>query len=153
MNKKEIGEFILLDNIILELRDKSGKILSKEELHNDIVNSGKERVAKLLSGVSSSYFSHIAIGIGTTGVTTGDTSLETEIKRVAPTISYEADYKATFEYLFTFESGEVFAITEAGIFDNLIVSGSTMLDRFVFTAKNVDLDTDLYIKITITISA
>lgn len=138
-------------NIIIELR-KGNKIIEKEELHNLIVNDGRERVAKLINGISAASFGYIAIGTGTNTPVVGDSALQTEVKRANATETYESDYKAVFEKTFTFGSGESYNITEAGVFDQLTPSGSTMLDRFVFSIKAVDSDTELYVKVTITVS-
>jgi hypothetical protein len=147
----------LVGHGVFELRDKkTGKVIDREETHNTIVNSGLERVAKLItSGEAADAFQAIAIGTGDTAVDNSDTSLETEVTRAQADNSggeYEADYKAVFEKTFTFGSGESYSITEAGIFDSATESGSTMLDRFTFSSKSVDSDTDIYIKISITIA-
>jgi hypothetical protein len=146
-------EFLKLKgSAVIETRTKEGAVIDREEIKNLIVNAGKEVVAKLLNGVSSTYFRAIAIGTGTTGATTGDTTLETEVTRALASLAYEASYKATFEKTFEFGSGESYSITEAGVFDSATASGSTMLDRLTFTAKSVDSDTDLYVKITVTVA-
>jgi hypothetical protein len=129
---------------------KTGKVLQEETKENTIVNTGLERVAKLLNGVSSTYFRAIAVGTGTTGVTTSDTELETEVIREAATLSYEASYKAKFTKTFTF--GGDYAITEAGLFDSATVSGSVMLNRLTFTAKNVSTTVQLIATCTITVA-
>ena len=131
---------------------KTGKVLQEEEKYNTIVNNGLERVAKLLNGVSSTYFRAIGIGTGTTGATTSDTTLETEYTRATATLAYEADYKATFSKTFEFGSGVEEDITEAGVFDSATVSGSTMFNRTTFTAKSVTSSIDLIITCTITIA-
>ncbi len=131
---------------------KTGKILSYDKGHNTIVNTGKEELAKLLNGISSTYFRAIAIGEGSTSPTAGDTALETEVKRSLATLSYVSDYKARFTKTFTFGSGETYDITEAGVFDSDTESGSVMFDRFTFSAKSVDSDVDLKVTVTITIS-
>ena len=148
-NKMESKVFLKGD-VVLERR-RNGKVIDREELHNLIVNVGKERVAKLLNGVSATAFGYIAIGTGTTAPAVGDTGAETEITREAATKSYEASYKAIFEKTFTFGSGESYAITEAIVSDSASASGEAILDRFTFTVKNVDSDTDLYVKVTITV--
>jgi len=148
------NKLVIRGNYLVEVRDKNGKVIDKAESSNLIVNDGLERVAKLINGVSSTDFSYIGIGTGSTSPTNSDTALEAEItKEQADDTggSYEADYKAIFEKTFTFGSGESYAITEAGVFDGS-GSASTMLDRFTFSAKNVDSDTDLYVKITITVA-
>jgi len=147
------GTFRLLENWNIKTVDKlTGKILQEEDKCNLIVNDGLERVAKLLNGVSSTYFRAIGIGTGTTSATNSDTSLETEYTRALATLSYEADYKAKFSKTFSFGSGVAEDITEAGIFDSATVSGSTMLARTTFTAKSVSVDIDLIITATITIA-
>jgi hypothetical protein len=128
----------------------TGKILDTEVIHNIIVNTGKESVAKLLNGVSSTYFRAIAVGTGVTGALVGNTSLETEVTRAAATLSYEASYKAKFVYTFSF--GGDYAITEVGLFDSATVSGSTMLNRITFAAKNVSTVIQLIATATITVA-
>lgn len=130
----------------------TGEVLQNETIKNTIVNTGLERIAKLLNGVSTTSFDVLAIGTGTTSVTNSDASLESEVTRAAATTTYEADYKAVFEKTFTFASGESYAITEAGAFDSLTVSGSTMWNRTTFSAKNVDSNVDLIVKLTVTAS-
>jgi len=144
--------FKLLGDVVIERRTRDGQTIDKEELKNLIVNVGKERVARLICGDGSGIgaFTHIAIGEGSTAANASDTTLETERAREAATAAYEANYKATFEKTFTFGSGISYSITEAGILDEAV--GGIMLDRFVFSAKEVDSDTDLYIKVTITVS-
>lgn len=140
---------------IIERRTKDGKVIDRDIVKNLIVNTGKEHVAKLIGGLVSgiSEFTTVAIGEGTTSATVNDTALENEAKRALATKSYEASYKAVFEKTFNFGSGESYSITEAGIFDSAVESGSTMLDRFVFSAKAVDDSTPLYVKITIEVSS
>lgn len=147
------GTFRLIENWNIKTVDKlTGKILQEEDKCNLIVNDGLERVAKLLNGVSSTYFRAIAIGTGTTGATNGDTELETEYTRTLATLSYEANYKAKFSKTFEFGSGVAEDITEAGIFDSDTASGSTMLARVTFSAKSVSADVDLIVTATITVS-
>ena len=141
-----------LKGIFIIERIKNGKVLDREIVENTIVNTGKERVAKLLNDVSSTHFRAIGIGEGTTGALATDSALETERKRATASLSYEADYKAKFEHTFTFNSGESYAITEAGVFDSAVVSGSTMLNRATFSAKNVDVDVSLKVNVKITVS-
>jgi hypothetical protein len=76
--------------------------------------------------------------------------LETEVTRSAATLTYEASYKAKFVYTFSF--GGDYAITEAGLFDSTTVSGSVMLNRTTFTAKNVSTVIDLIATVTITVA-
>ena len=148
---------IMLSGIatIIQRDKKTGKIIDKEIIKNLVVNSGLERVAKMIGDTESglSAFSTIALGTDNTAVTANDTSLGTEVKRESVTVTYEASYKVKFYKIFTAGSGESYSIVEAGVFDSLIESGSTMLDRFTFSAKTLDSSNDLEISITITVSA
>jgi len=137
---------------IEEVDAHTGEILSTEEICNTIVNSGLERMAKLLNNVSSTHFNSLGIGTGTTGAVAGNTTLETEYTRAIATLAYEASYKATFAKTFTFASGVSEDITEAGIFDSATVSGSTMLARTTFSAKAITGDVSLIVTATITVA-
>jgi len=147
------GTFQFKENWKIQTIEKStGKILQTEEKCNLIVNDGLERVAKLINGVNSTYFRAIAIGTGTTGVQNTDTELEIEYTRELATLSYEAGYKAKFTKTFTFGSGVDEDITEAGLVDSVTISGSSMLARVTFSAKNVTADIDLIVTAEITVS-
>ena len=153
MENMKAGTFQLKENWTIKRVNKyTGKVIDVEEKCNTIVNNGLERIAKLLNGVSSTYFRALAIGTGTTGATTSDTALETEYTRELATLAYEASYKATFSKTFTFGSGVSEDITEAGIFDSDTASGSTMLARTTFSAKSVSESIDLIITATITVA-
>lgn len=134
-----------------ELRKKDGTIIDKWESNNLIVTSGKVQIANMIGGLETDNFNTIAIGEGTTEVLVGDTALETEVARAIADISYEATGKIVFEYTFDFGSAESYDITEAGIL-NSSSAGGVLLDRFVFSPKTVDVDINLYVKITITVS-
>lgn len=123
---------------------KTGKVLSRFSKHNLIVNSGLERIAKLLNGVSTAPFTKLAIGTDATAPTNTDTELGNQVDILTATLNYEVSNKATWEATFTFESGQT--ITEAGIFT---ADGVTMLDRLIFDTQNVGSDVDFHIKITI----
>ena len=148
---------VLKTNVVIETRTKDGKVIDREEVHNDIVTAGKSRVRDLIGvgiGTGLTGFDSIAIGTGITGdtVVVGDTTLKAEVARALASVSAEDVDKVIFEKTFSFATAEEYAITEAGVFDSITETGSTMLDRFVFSAKNVDVDTDLYVKITIQVA-
>ena len=147
------GMFRVIENWKIDRVDHyTHEVLDSEEFCNTVVNDGLERVAKLINGVSSTYFRALAIGTNASGPTNSDSTLGAEVTRAVATLSYEASYKAKFTYTFTFGSGESYSITEAGIFDSATVSGSTMLARTVFSAKAVDADIDLIVTTIITVA-
>ena len=143
----------LITNILIRTIDcATGKIKETEEIHNAIVNSGLERMARRIISNANDFFDYIGIGTGVTGVQATDTTLETEVTREQATVTYEANYKAKLEKIFTFSSGEAYDITEVGVLDDVTVSGSDLLNRATFTPKSVDSDTDLEIIVTITVA-
>jgi len=150
------GKLKILDHITVErIEKKTGKVLSKIDLHNLVTNAGKARVAQLIGGLSANVFDYIAIGEGASGGTTdptvNDTALESEVARESATITEPETKKVKFEKTFTFGSGEAYTITESGVFDGT-GSGTTMLDRFKFDGQAVDDETNLKITITITVA-
>ncbi len=148
-NKKDVS--VKINATIRTIDRNTGKILETEKLHNIIVDNGLERIARRLFSNSTDFYDYIAIGIGTTLETAIDTTLETEVARQLAGLTYVAANKAEFTKVFTFGSAEVYNITEAGIFDDAISSGSTMLNRLVFASKSVDVDTSLSVTISISV--
>jgi len=128
---------------------KNGRVINYEKKDNLIVSVGKDRVEELIGGTSTSYFNYIAIGTGTTSPSDSDTSLVNEVKRAQATVTHGASGEV-FEKTFDFDSAESYNITELGIFDQ--ASGGTMLDRITFSAKAVDVDTSLLVRVTISVS-
>jgi len=145
----------LTGRVEIECR-KDGKVIDRIEKDNLVVTTGINRVRDLIGGLITGQpsFSHLAIGESGSGdsVAVGDTELTSEVKRVAPTITSEAGSKIIFEHTFSFDTAENYAIKELGIFDGATPTGSTMFNRVLFSAKNVDTDTELYVKVTITIT-
>jgi len=144
------GTFRILENWKIERVDKAtGKVIDSEEFCNLVVNAGLSRVALLLNGNSATYFRALAVGTGVAAAGYTDTALGTEVTRAAATLT-NGTYTAIFAYTFSF--GGDYAITEAGIFDSATVSGSTMLSRTVFSAKNVSTVVQLIVTATITVA-
>jgi len=144
------GTLKFIENWKFETKDNvTGETIDIREFCNTIVDAGLERMARMCMGDSAVYFRALAIGTGSTAVTTSDTALETEFARELATLSYEAGYIAKFVKTFTFGSGVSENITEAGILDNE-TSGGAMLARTVFSALAVSADVDLIVSAEIT---
>jgi len=143
--------FKLIGEGYFERRRKDGSVIDSWTSKNTVVTMGKVAVAKLLNNVSSNYFDSIAIGDDDTPPAIGQEALVSEVKRGIASLSYSATAKAVFEKTFDFVSGESYSIVEAGIF-NSESAGGDMLDRLTFSAKAVDVDTDLFARITITVT-
>jgi len=135
-------------NIELITSDKhTGAIKEISNIHNAIVDTGLERIARLLNGDSTTPFTQIAIGTGAVAVEVTDTALGAEVAKETATASYVADNQAKWSYKFTFGSGESYTITEVGVF-----AGTVMLNRALDAGKEVDADTDLTVNVTITVA-
>ena len=103
-------------------------------VNNLVVTAGKTHIKNRMKAASEAVMSHIAIGTGTNAAALGNTTLQTEVARVAfndaPVI---ADGKITYETTFGVNiPNSAKAITEAGIFNN--DTAGTMLSRAVFAA-------------------
>jgi|SRR3989337_1695376 len=115
----------------------SGKITVKKndelvlEKNNLIVTAGKTFVAAALGASSTSPFTHMGIGSGTTAAVIGDTDLETSIVRqVFGSVTPVAN---VITFVTTYAAGTgTGTITEAGLFN--AASAGTMLSRVVFGA-------------------
>jgi hypothetical protein len=150
MNEIKAGTFKIRENWKIERVDAlTGKVIDSEEFSNLIVNAGLTRVALLLNGNSSTYFRALGVGTGVTAAGYTDSALGTEVTRAAATLT-NGTYTAVFAHTFSF--GGDYAITEAGVFDSATVSGSTMLSRVVFAAKNVSTVVQLIVTATITVA-
>lgn len=108
-----------------------GEVTEIRTVNNFVVALGKAVIASRLVGNTTPIFSHMAIGSANTVATTSQTSLGTELGRVAITSSSVTNN--TIAYIATFPAGTgTGTLTEAGIF-NASNSGS-MLCRTNFNA-------------------
>ena len=130
---------MLQDSVILKgalkivLADAQGNIKDEREVPNLVVTVGKNFIASRMIGTTDNIMSHMAIGTGTTAPAVGDTTLGTEVGRVALTSNVRTDN--AIAYVATFPAGTgTGAITEAGILNNS--TGGTLLCRTVFSVIN-----------------
>lgn len=130
---------MLQDSVILKgalkivLADAQGNIKDEREVPNLVVTVGKNFIASRMIGTTDNIMSHMAIGTGTTAPAVGDTTLGTEVGRVALTSNVRTDN--AIAYVATFPAGTgTGAITEAGILN--ASSSGTLLCRTVFSVIN-----------------
>lgn len=123
----------LSGRIVCRVFDENGKFLREWSHHNLLVTAGLQHIAALLEDATApTEMSHMAIGSGTTAADAGDTTLETELGRVALTSRTRTG--AQVEYVASFGAGVgTGTVTEAGIFND--ASTGTLLCRSVFGAK------------------
>lgn|SRR3990167_2391298 len=115
------------------VKDSTGKTKVDVIVPNLIVTVGKTFAASRMSSASTTVMTHMAIGSGTTAAVVGNTTLETELARVALTVSGGTPSGGSISYAASFGAGVgTGTITEAGILN--ASSGGTLLARAVFTA-------------------
>lgn len=125
-----------------------GNVKQELNIHNLVVTTGKQFIAARMVGTPTAM-SHMAVGSGTVDPVVGDTTLGSELGRVALTSGTATG--AVVTYVASFNAGVgTGAVTEAGIFN--ASSGGTMLCRTEFAVVNKGADDALSITWTITVS-
>lgn len=128
--------------------DRDGKVKYDFSVPNLVVTSGKNFIASRMVGTTPAVMSHMAVGTGATAAAAGDTTLQTELTRVALSASSATGAVATYTANFAAGVGTG-AITEAGIFN--ASSAGTMLCRTTFPVVNKGADDSMSITWTVTI--
>ena len=127
---------------------KNGEVV--QEIHNLVVDAGKELVAARLAG-NVAVVSHMAIGTSTVAAAAEHATLIGELHRAALVTSGGTAVNATVEYAATWAEGAgMGALTEAGLFT--AATAGTMLARTVFPVVNKTATDVITITWTITIS-
>tara|TARA_R110000822_G_scaffold139730_2_gene277323 strand:+ start:10666 stop:11106 length:441 start_codon:yes stop_codon:yes gene_type:complete len=131
------------------LTDANGQIKHEQEIKNLVVTVGKNYIASRMKDATATAMTHMAIGSGTTAAANGDTTLETELGRVALTSTTVTTNNVA--YVATFPAGTgTGAVTEAGLFN--AVSAGTLLCRTVFSVINKGAADTLGITWTVTVN-
>jgi len=123
---------------IIRLFGPDGKLKEERRARNLITAAGLAFIASRMVGVTPDIMSHMAVGTGTTAAAIGNTTLETELARVALTSDDLVTTNQTddsVEYVATFAAGTgTGALTEAGILN--AASAGVLLNRLVFAVVN-----------------
>ena len=120
-----------------------------QEVNNLVVTDGKEYVASRMKDATATAMSHMAIGSGSTAAAAGDSSLGTELGRVA--LDSTTVSGAVVTYVATFSAGTgTGAVTEAGILN--ASSAGDLLCRTVFSVVNKGASDSMTITWTVTVS-
>jgi hypothetical protein len=119
----------------------TGHYTTKALKGNLVTNAGHAGYSGQISGVTSTAFTAMAYGTGTTAAAATDTALQTEISRAAATITQQTTSTTndTAQWVHTFTAGGSQAVTEEGILDNNS-SGGHLLAHQVFSAVNMVLN-------------
>lgn len=126
-----------------------GKVKEEHEFKNLVVTVGKNFVASRMVGTASAVMSHMAIGSDSTPAAAGNTTLGSQLARVALGSSTATTNVVTYTATFPAGTGTG-AVVEAGIFNDPTVG--TMLCRTVFAVVNKGIDDAMSITWTVTIS-
>ena len=127
----------------------NGQVKEERSFENLVVTVGKNFVASRMVGTSAAVMSHMALGSNSTPAAAGDTTLGTELGRVALASSTASANVVT--YTATFPAGTATgAVVEAGIFND--PSAGTLLCHTVFSVVNKGVLDAMSVTWTVTIS-
>ena len=123
----------------------------KIEYKNLVVSTGKTFIASRMASNTDPVMSHMAIGNGAASATVSDTTLGTELGRVALAVTGGSPSSNTINFSANITAGiATGAITEAGVFNDS--SSGTMLCRTVFPVVNKLAGDSLAISWTVSIT-
>ena len=145
MNLNEL--FKLTGKVHVTVTNEHGEVV-EQRAANLVVTTGKNFTASRMVGVASNVMSHMAIGSGTTAAAVGDTTLQTELARVALASSTATTNVVTYTATFGVGVGTG-AVTEAGILN--ASSAGTLLCRVVFAVVNKGANDTIAITWTVTV--
>lgn len=126
-----------------------GVVKEEHEFKNLVVTVGKNFVASRMVGVASNVMSHMAIGSDSTTPAAANTTLGTELGRVALASSVATNNVVTYTATFPAGTGTG-AVVEAGIFN--AGTAGVMLCRTTFAVVNKGADDAMSVTWTVTIS-
>lgn len=116
---------------------------------NLVVTVGKNFIAERMVGTTALVMSHMAVGTANTNLVAANTTLATELARVALTSSVRTNN--TIRYAATFNPGTgTGALIEAGILN--AATAGTLLCRTTFSVVNKDAGDTLTINWDVTIN-
>lgn len=135
-------------DVTIQLFNQDGSLKDTRKIPNLVVTTGKQFIAARMTGTPTAM-SHMAAGAGTTAAAAGDTTLQSELGRVALTSATTVGAVTT--YVASFPAGTATgAVTEAGVLN--AASGGTLLCRTVFAVVNKGIDDAMSITWAITVS-
>lgn len=131
------------------VRGEDGNVKQDFTIPNLVVDTGLDYIASRMKDASATAMTHMAVGSGTTAAAAGQTTLVTEVARVALTSSTVTG--ESIAYVASYAAGTgTGALTEAAILN--AASAGTMLCRTVFSVINKGAGDTMTVTWTITIS-
>ena len=130
------------------VKDQNGNVVHDSVQRNLVVAVGKTFIAARMTGTAAAVMSHMAVGTNNTTPVAGDTTLGTELERVA--LESITPSSNTVTYTTNYPAGTgTGALVEAGIFN--AASAGTMLARTTFATVNKGAGDIMDISWTITV--
>ena len=131
-----MNENIKTNGQIRVVHTRDGKVIADETFKNLITTAGKNWIAARQKDTGQPpQLSHMACGTGVVAAAVGDTTLGTEIARVALTAAGGSVATNVVTYSAVFPAGTgTGAVTEIGLFN--AASVGTLVSRAVFAVKN-----------------
>lgn len=127
-----------------------GAVKDQREVDNLVVTTGLGFIASRMKDATATAMSHMALGSSSATAAAGNTTLGTELGRVALTSTTVTGNAVAYSASFGPGVGTG-AVTEAGLFN--ASTGGTMLCRTVFSVVNKDAGDTMAITWTVTIGA
>lgn len=130
-----INDALTMKGDLIIIKTSNTGEVETHERKNLVVATGKTYISNRMTANTVNIMSHMAIGTGNTAALTSDTTLETELARVALAVSGGTPSSNTVTYSATFPAGTgTGALAEAGIFND--PTTGSMLCRTVFPVIN-----------------
>ena len=144
-------DYLKVEGNLIIIKTTGDGVEDRIEHKNLVVSVGKTNIAARMAGNTAAVMSHMAIGTGNTAAVVGDTTLETELARVALTVAGGTPSSNTVTYSASYPAGTgTGALTEAGIFN--ATPAGTMLCRTVFPVINKQVADSIVITWVISIT-
>lgn len=135
--------------LTIEQFDKDGNLIHTDKTTNVVVSDGLDYITSRMKDATATAMSHMAVGSDNTAAASGDSTLGTELGRVALTSTSVSSN--TITYVGDFPAGTgTGAVVEAGVLN--ASSGGTLLCRTVFSVVNKAAADTLKITWTLTVS-
>ncbi len=125
-------------NVLVEVL-REGRVITKREIHNLVVNTGKADLAKRLVVAPTKLYRYMRLGKNNTAANSSQTTITTIVtasNRTCQTAAMSGTRTAKFIRTWATTDFSSSGINEAGIFNQLTNAAGTMLARVTFTAVN-----------------
>jgi hypothetical protein len=135
-------------NLSVVLMDSKGIVKETRTIPNLVVTVGKNFIASRMKDATATAMSNMAVGTNNTSPSAGDTTLGTELARVALTSTTVSTNNVAYVASYPAGTGTG-ALVEAGLFN--AGTAGTMLARTTYAVINKDASDSLTITWTVTV--